>query len=119
MIFQLIVSVLLIIIVLIQFGKGAEAGLMASVDSSMTGSQQGNVLNKITIVLAVLFLGNSILLARIQGHQATSKFYGEAPVVAPLNSDAIQEELEKTQAPEAQEKSEEKTEAKKDDSATK
>ena len=47
--------------------------------------------NKITVVLAVIFLANSVWLARIQGEQATSKFDGEAPIVAPLNSDAINE----------------------------
>jgi preprotein translocase subunit SecG len=89
MIFHAIVSVLLIIMVLIQFGKGAEAGLFASTDSMMTGSQQGNVLNKITVVLAILFLGNSVLLAKLQGSRSNSKFDDEAPIARPLNSDAL------------------------------
>jgi preprotein translocase subunit SecG len=89
MIFHAIVSVLLIVMVLIQFGKGAEAGLFASTDSMMTGSQQGNVLNKITVVLAILFLGNSVLLAKLQGSRSNSKFDDEAPIARPLNSDAL------------------------------
>ena len=43
MVFQAIVSVLLILMVLLQFGKGAEAGLMTSASESvLTTGQQGN-----------------------------------------------------------------------------
>ena len=89
MIFHAIISVLLIVMVLVQFGKGAEAGLFASTDSMMTGTQQGNILNKITVVLAILFLGNSVLLAKLQGSRTNSKFDDEAPIARPLNSDAL------------------------------
>lgn len=91
MIFQAIVSVLLIIIVLLQFGKGAEAGLMqgGGADSVFTGSQQGNILSKITIVLSVLFLGNSVLLAKLQSQKTSRSILdSEAPIARPLNSDA-------------------------------
>jgi preprotein translocase subunit SecG len=91
MIFQAIVSVLLILIVLLQFGKGAEAGLMSSggADSVLTGGQQGNILSKITVVLSVLFLGNSILLSKIQSDKTgKSMLDSEAPIARPLNSDA-------------------------------
>ena len=90
MIFQAVVSVLLIILVLLQFGKGAEAGLLSGGggDSIMTGGQQGNILSKMTIVLSILFLGNSILLAKIQSEKtAASLLDGEAPIARPLNSD--------------------------------
>jgi len=88
MIFQAVVSILLILFVLLQFGKGAEAGLMGSTDSVMSTSQHGNILSKITIVLVVLFLGNSILLARLQRtHGGNSIFENEAPVARPLNND--------------------------------
>ena len=66
MILQAVVSVLIIILVLLQFGKGAEAGLMtAASDSVFTSSQQGNILSKMTVVLAVIFLGNSIRIHRM------------------------------------------------------
>lgn len=90
MIFQAIVSVLLILMVLLQFGKGAEAGLMggSASDAVFTGSQQGNILSKITVVLSILFLGNSILLAKLQSERSgTSLMDNEAPVSRPLNSD--------------------------------
>lgn len=90
MVFQAVISILLIIVVLLQFGKGAEAGLFSGGgESIMTGSQQGNIMVKITIVLSILFMGNSILLARLEGAKAnTSLLDGETPVARPLNSDA-------------------------------
>ena len=91
MIFHAVISVLLIIMVLLQFGKGAEAGLLSGGgggESLMSTSQRGNVLSKITVVLAVLFLGNSILLAKLQTTTSSSSIMdAEAPVSRPLNSD--------------------------------
>ena len=90
MIFQAVVSLLLILMVLLQFGKGAEAGLMggSASEAVFTGSQQGNILSKITVVLAVLFLGNSILLAKLQGsNSGKSLMDNEVPVSRPLNTD--------------------------------
>jgi preprotein translocase subunit SecG len=89
MIFHAVISILLIILVLVQFGKGAEAGLMSSGSEAVfTGGQQGNILNKITIVLAIIFIGNSIFLAKIQNKYASKSLLdSEAPVARPLNSD--------------------------------
>ena len=96
MIFQACISVLLIIMVLLQFGKGAEAGLFSgggASESLSTGG--GNILSKVTVVLAVLFLGNSILLAKIQTTNASKSLLdGEAPVARPLNSDAATKKAE-------------------------
>jgi preprotein translocase subunit SecG len=92
MVLQAIISVLLIITVLLQFGKGAEAGLMtaAGSESIMSSSTRGNIMTKITAFLAIAFLGNSILLARIQDskHQK-SLLDNEKAVARPLNSDAM------------------------------
>lgn len=91
MVLQAIISVLLIIVVLLQFGKGAEAGLMtaAGSESIMSSSTRGNVMTKITAILAILFLGNSILLARLQDSKFQKSILdSEAPVSRPLNSDA-------------------------------
>ena len=92
MIFQAVVSVLLIAVVLLQCGKGAEAGLMSSggADSVFTGAQKGNIFTKITIVLSILFMGNSILLARVQSEKAGTSLLDDAePIARPLNSDAL------------------------------
>jgi preprotein translocase subunit SecG len=91
MVFQAIISVFLIITVLLQFGKGAEAGLMtaAGSESIMSSSTRGNVMVKITTVLAILFLGNSILLARLQDSKFQKSILDtEKPISRPLNSDA-------------------------------
>ena len=88
MVFHAIISIILIISVLLQFGKGAEAGLMSSAsDSVFTGAQQGNILSKITTVLTVIFLANCIILAKMQsGTETKSILDGETPMAAPLSS---------------------------------
>jgi len=89
MILQAVVSVLLIIMVLLQFGKGAEAGLMGNTDTVFTSSQQGNILSKFTVFLSIIFLGNSVLLARLQSSKVEKSILDtEAPISRPLNSDA-------------------------------
>ena len=96
MVFQAIVSVLLIFMVLLQFGKGAEAGLMTSASESvMSTGQQGNILSKITVVLAILFLGNSVLLAKIQGSKSGSSLMDSiTPISKPFNSDQVKKPLQ-------------------------
>lgn len=88
MVFQAIVSVLLILLVLLQFGKGAEAGLMTSAsDSVFTSGQQGNILSKITVVLAILFVGNSLLLAKVQSVSSGKSLMDKvAPKAIPFNA---------------------------------
>lgn len=91
MILQAVVSLVLILLVLLQFGKGAEAGLFTSggADSVFTGAQKGNILSKMTIILSIVFFGNSILLSKIQSDTAgKSLLDSEAPISRPLNSDA-------------------------------
>jgi preprotein translocase subunit SecG len=91
MLLQAVISVILVIVVLLQFGKGAEAGLMtaAGSESMMSSSTRGNVMTKVTAVLAVLFLANSILLARLEDSKFQKSILdSEAPVSRPLNSDA-------------------------------
>ncbi len=93
MILQATTSVFLIIVVLLQFGKGAEAGLMtaAGSESIMSSSTRGNVMVKITTILAIIFLGNSILLARLQDSKYQKSILdSEKPISRALNSDAAQ-----------------------------
>ncbi len=63
---QVLVAVALIIFILIQHGKGADAGAAFGSGSSSTlfGSQgSGNFMTKVTTGLAIIFLSNSLLLA--------------------------------------------------------
>lgn len=92
MVFHGIISVLLVAVVLLQFGKGAEVGIMGggASDAVFTGSQRGNIFTKITIVLSILFMGNSLFLARLQSEGATrSLLDSEVPITRPLNRDQI------------------------------
>ncbi|HAZ11865.1 MAG: preprotein translocase subunit SecG [Bdellovibrionales bacterium GWA2_49_15] len=91
MVLQASISILLILCVLLQFGKGAEVGLMGggASDAVLSGSQRGNILGKITAVLATLFLINSLFLARLQSNYTSKSILDtEAPVTRPLSSDA-------------------------------
>lgn len=63
---QVLVAVALIAIILVQHGKGADAGAAFGSGSSSTvfGSQgSGNFMTKVTTILAVIFLSNSLFLA--------------------------------------------------------
>jgi preprotein translocase subunit SecG len=63
---QVLVAVALIGIILVQHGKGADAGAAFGSGSSSTvfGSQgSGNFMTKVTTVLAIIFLSNSLFLA--------------------------------------------------------
>ena len=63
---QVVVAVTLIGFILIQHGKGADAGAAFGSGSSSTvfgSSGSGSFLTKITTGLVILFLGNSLLLA--------------------------------------------------------
>ena len=65
-ILQVVVAVVLIGFVLIQHGKGADAGAAFGSGSSSTvfGSQgSSSFLTKVTTFLAIVFLANSLLLA--------------------------------------------------------
>jgi len=91
MVFQAVLSALLIIFVLLQFGKGAEAGLIsggAADGGVLPIGSKGNPLARITVVLAVLFLVNSLVLAKLQSTRHSKSIMDTVPTTAaPLNSD--------------------------------
>lgn len=90
-ILHVFICIMLTIVVLVQFGKGAEAGAMMGQGSSQavfTSSSKGNFFTKMTTVLAIAFMVNSIVLTTIKSKSSHSSIFdGEAPVAAPLNSD--------------------------------
>jgi preprotein translocase subunit SecG len=72
LVFQVVVAVSLIGFILIQHGKGADAGAAfgSGASSTVFGSQgSGNFLTRTTTVLALLFLSNSLAL----GYMATQR----------------------------------------------
>jgi preprotein translocase subunit SecG len=88
---HVIICVLLVVTVLLQFGKGAEMGAVMGGGASQavfSSSAKGNFLTKLTTVLAIGFMLNSIVLTTIKSRESKkSLFDNEAPVAAPLNSD--------------------------------
>ena len=79
---HMIVSILLVIIVLLQFGRGAEAGFFSDTSSQgvFAGPGPANVLTRLTAFLAVLFLGLALYLAHLRGrYRGSSVFDSELP----------------------------------------
>jgi len=88
---HVLICVLLVVTVLLQFGKGAETGAVMGGGASQavfSSSAKGNFMTKLTTVLAIGFFINSIVLTTLKSREARkSLFDNEAPVAAPLNSD--------------------------------
>lgn len=88
---HVIICVLLVVAVLLQFGKGAEMGAIMGGGASQavfSSSAKGNFMTKLTSFLAIAFMVNSIILTTVKSREAKrSLFDNEAPVAAPLNSD--------------------------------
>ena len=88
---HVIICILLVVTVLLQFGKGAEMGAVMGGGASQavfSSSAKGNFLSKLTTVLAIGFMVNSIVLTTLKSRDSKkSLFDNEAPVAAPLNSD--------------------------------
>jgi len=71
LIVQILVALSIIGLVLIQHGKGADAGAAFGGGASGTvfGSKgSGNFLTKLTTILAVVFFSNSLMLAWLVAH---------------------------------------------------
>jgi preprotein translocase subunit SecG len=102
---HVIICVLLVITVLLQFGKGAEMGAIMGAGASQavfSSSAKGNFMTKLTTILAIGFMVNSIILTTIKSKESKkSLFDNEAPVAAPLNSDSqdLSKKQIETQAP--------------------
>jgi preprotein translocase subunit SecG len=88
---HVIICILLVVAVLLQFGKGAEMGAIMGGGASQavfSSSAKGNFMTKTTSVLAIAFMVNSIVLTTMKSRESKrSLFDNEAPVAAPLNSD--------------------------------
>ncbi len=76
---HIIVSILLILFVILHFGKGAESGLVLDTSSSSILPQKGNIMNKITGTLATLFLVISLSLAVLRSHKSGSSLLDSIP----------------------------------------
>jgi preprotein translocase subunit SecG len=95
---HVIICILLVITVLLQFGKGAEVGAVMGGGSSQavfSSSSKGNFFTKLTTFLAIAFMLNSIVLTTLKSREAKkSLFDDEAELVSPLNRDNLNSEAE-------------------------
>ena len=89
---HVVICVLVVVTVLLQFGKGAETGAIMGGGASQavfSSSAKGNFMTKLTTALAIGFMVNSIILTTLKSRESRSSLFdNEAPVAAPLNSDA-------------------------------
>ena len=93
LIVQLIVSLGIIALVLMQHGKGADAGAAFGGGASGTvfGSKgSGNFLTKLTTLLAIVFFSNSLMLAWLVAHPdgATGESIIPTAITSPETSES-------------------------------
>jgi preprotein translocase subunit SecG len=95
-VFHVIVCLMLTVVVLLQFGKGAESGALMGQGGSQavfTSSQSGNFFSKLTTVLAIFFMVNSIAISTLKSrksHKSVLDGNISAETAVPLNMDAVQ-----------------------------
>ena len=80
---HIIVCVLLILIVLLQSGKGAEMGVSMGGGAGQTlfgAAGPATILTKITTAVAIIFMLTSLTLAYLSGNQSESSVMGSTPV---------------------------------------
>jgi len=92
LVFHTVVSVLLIFVVLLQSGKGSSLSNIFGGGGMETvfGAETSAILNRITSILAILFIANSILLATLPGKLTTrsilkEEVQKEQPVIPPIS----------------------------------
>jgi preprotein translocase subunit SecG len=86
---HIVVSIALIVIVLLQMGKGAQAGASfgAGGSQAMFGSTGGNAMSKITATAAIVFMLTSLSLAYFYG-SPSSQTVMPSSVTAPAQQSA-------------------------------
>ena len=76
------VCIFLILVVLLQTGKGAEMGVSMGGGGSQAlfgAAGPANILTKITTAVAIVFMITSLTLAYMSGHQSQSSVMKDAP----------------------------------------
>lgn len=88
---HVIASIMIIVMVLLQAGKGSSIGAALGGGGSQTlfgPSGSGNVLTKITTGLAILFMITSISLAYVSGKNSSSSVMSTIKQEAPVKADS-------------------------------
>ena len=94
---EVLVAAMLIGIILIQKSKGQGMGAAfgGTMGESLFGTQMGNVLTKATVVLAVIFLVNTTVLARLNASRwnrsvsLADEIVSEQPISAPVQAQPV------------------------------
>ena len=83
---EIISSILLIVIILLQRSKSEGLGLAfgSQMGESLFGARAGNVLVKATIWMGIIFLVNTTVLAKIYSRGSTQSLISESSVPEPL-----------------------------------
>lgn len=81
---HVIICILLTLTVLLQFGKGAEIGAVMGGGASQqvfNSSGKGNIFTKITTVLAIGFMVNSLVLTRLYSQESQDSVLSDSKPV--------------------------------------
>ncbi len=83
---EVVVCLLLIVVILLQQSKSQGMGLAfgGGMSESLFGSRAGNVLTKITVILALVFLANTTLLGIMFTTKRDLSLVDQAGIPAPL-----------------------------------
>ncbi len=77
---QIIVAILIILVVLVNITKGSEYGAVFRGGEAIFGSEgPGSFLNKVTMILALIFFINSLVLAKLYAKKSGSLLLKETP----------------------------------------
>lgn len=99
---HVIICIVLTLTVLLQFGKGAEIGAVmgggGASQNVFSSSGKGNFFTKLTTVLAIAFMVNSIVLTKLYSKENTDSVLSDSAPIAGSIQDTT---LEDTAAPEA------------------
>ncbi len=91
---HIIVCIVLVLTVLLQQGKGAEVGAVFGSSEAMFGSAgPASALNKVTTVVAIIFMITSLALTYLAAHRKGNSIMEgvdiEAPVTPPVQEKAV------------------------------
>ncbi|MDY0360246.1 MAG: preprotein translocase subunit SecG [Desulforegulaceae bacterium] len=101
---HIIASIMIIIMVLLQAGKGSSLGAALGGGSNQTlfgPTGSGNILTKITTGLAIVFMLTSISLAYMSGKSTSSSVVDKIKQEAPLQTNSVSETSNETAEKEA------------------
>ena len=103
---HVIICIVLTLTVLLQFGKGAEIGAVMGGGASQnvfTSSGKGNFFTKLTTVLAIAFMVNSLVLTKLYSQENSDSVLSDsAPVAESIKDTTVEDNQDTTKKDGAQ-----------------